>query len=262
MSLSGKSAIVTGAGIGIGRGIAEELADRGASVVLHYAHSRDGAEETANRISKAGGKATTIAADLSVVIECIRLIDEGAAFLGGLDILVNNAGITKTIPFLQSTEEDFNLLFNVNIRGQYFCSQQAARHMIKQGGGSIVNITSVHAFGALPGHSIYAGTKGAIVSFTRELAIELIPHRIRVNAVAPGMIEVPRHRANKEYTREKGRAYVPWGRVGLPQDIAKTVAFLVSDESELIVGQVLTVDGGLLAKMAAPRREEKQEEAG
>jgi len=256
-SLAGKNAVVTGAGVGIGQGIAEELADRGASVVLHYAHSRDGAQETVDRIIEAGGNAIAISADLSDVTECIRLIDEGAAFLGGLDILVNNAGITKTIPFLESKEEDFNLLFNVNIRGQYFCSQQAARHMIKRGGGSVVNISSVHAFGALPGHSIYAATKGAIVSLTRELAIELIPHKIRVNAVAPGMIEVPRHRANKEYTREKGRGYVPWGRVGLPEDIAKTVAFLVSDESELIVGQVITVDGGLLVKMAAPTREEK-----
>jgi len=256
-SLSGKSAIVTGAGIGIGQGIAEELAARGASVVLHYAHSRDGAEKTVKKINETGGKAIAVAADLSVVKECFRLIDEGAEFLGALDILVNNAGVTKTIPFLESEEEDFNLLFNVNIRGQYFCSQQAARHMIERGGGSIVNITSVHAFSALPGHSIYAGTKGAIVSFTRELAIELIPHRIRVNAVAPGLIEVPRFRADKEYTREKGRGFVPWGRVGLPEDIAKTVAFLVSDESELIVGQVLTVDGGLLAKMATPAHEEK-----
>ncbi len=251
--LEGRCAIVTGAGIGIGQGIAEELARQGASVVLHYAHSRDGAEETTSRIIETGGRATAIGADLARVSECIRLVDEGAAFLGGLDILVNNAGVTKTIPFLESREKDFDLLFNVNIRGQYFCAQQAARHMIKRGGGSIVNITSVHAYSALPGHSIYAATKGAIVSFTRELAIELIPDRIRVNAVAPGMIEVPRHRAKKDYTREKARGFVPWGRVGLPEDIAKTVAFLVSDDAELIVGQTLAVDGGLLSKMAAPR---------
>jgi NAD(P)-dependent dehydrogenase (short-subunit alcohol dehydrogenase family) len=250
--LDGKCAIVTGAGIGIGRGIAEELARRKASVVLHYAHSRDGAEEAVSRIIEAGGRATAIGADLARVSECLRLVDEGAEFLGGLDILVNNAGITKTISFLESEEEDFNLLFNVNIRGQYFCAQQAARHMIKRGGGSIVNITSVHAFSALAGHSIYAATKGAIVSLTRELAIELIPQRIRVNAVAPGMIEVPRHRAKKDYTREKAKGYVPWGRVGFPADIAKTVAFLVSDDAELIVGQALTVDGGLLSKMATP----------
>jgi len=251
--LEGKRALVTGAGTGIGRGIALELAAQGAAVVLHYAHSAEGAEEAVRAIEADGGRVTALQADLAVPAECIRLVEEAADFLGGLDTLVNNAGITETIGFFETTESDYNRIFDINMRGQFFCAQRAARYMAEAGGGSIVNLTSVHAYAGKAGHSVYAATKGAIASFTRELAIELTSHRIRVNAIAPGLIEVPRYyRTKPTYTTEQGAATVPWGRVGLPPDVAKAAAFLVSEDAEFIDGQVLYIDGGLTAKMAMP----------
>ncbi len=254
--LDGRKALVTGAGVGIGLGVAEALAADGASVALHYASSRAGAQSAAARMCAAGGRAVALEADLSRVAECRRLVDEAASALGGLDILVNSAGITAAVPFLEASEEDFARIFDLNMRGQYFCAQQAARHMVRAGGGVLVNISSVHAFGGVPGNSIYAATKGAIVSWTRELAIELAPCRIRVNCVAPGHIEVPRHFRMQGYTSQSGARSVPWGRVGRPSDVGSLVAYLVSDEAELIVGQTLLIDGGLTAKLAlVPRKE-------
>ncbi len=212
-----------------------------------------------------GCRATAIQADLSKVADCIRLVDEAAAFLGGLDGLVNNAGVTLTLGFLDVTEAQFDRIYNLNIRGEFFCSQQAVRHMIKRGeelhrrfpdkvwaGGSIVNVSSVHSFSGAPGHAVYAGTKGAINAFTRELATELCPLHIRANVLAPGSIEVPSYFNNPNYTREYGNSLVPWGRIGLPQDCGYIAAFLLSDASEFMTGHVLYFDGGLTAKMALP----------
>lgn len=249
-ALAGKRALVTGAGIGIGQGIAAEFARQGAAVALHYAHSAAGAEETAADIRAQGGTATTIAADLSRASECIRVVDAAAEFLGGLDILVNNSGVTFRSDILDIAPEQFDNVFHINIRAQFFCAQQAIRWMEKAGAGSILNLTSIHAFAGVPGYAVYAATKGAIIAFTRELAIELIPRRIRVNAVAPGHVEVPRHLANPNYSREYGESIVPWGRVGTPEDIARAATFFVSDAADFITGQVLYVDGGTTAKLS------------
>lgn len=199
--LKGKLALVTGAGVGIGRAVAVELARRGADVVLHYASSADGAMEAVKEISAMGRRALTIQGDLAEVAECRRIVDQAVGFLGGLDVLVCNSGVTITVDFLDVTEEQFDRLYNINIRGQYFCAQQAVPHMIERGrelqrrypdkrwaGGSIINMSSVHSFAGNVGHSVYAGTKGAINAFTRELAIELCPLHIRANVVAPGAI--------------------------------------------------------------------------
>ncbi len=265
-SLEGKLVLVTGAGTGIGQGVALELARRGADVALHYSSSAAGANAAVEQIVATGRRAAAFQGDLSKVEDCRRVVDQAAAFLGGLDGLVSNAGITATYDFLDVTPEQFDRLYHVNIRGQFFCAQQAVPYMLERGrtyterhpgetwaGGSIVNISSVHAIVGLPGHSIYAGTKGAINSFSRELAVELTTKHIRVNVLAPGSIEVPSYfSGGSGYTREVGDSLVPWGRVGLPADVGYAAAYMVSDAAEFLTGQVIFLDGGLTAKMALP----------
>ena len=265
-SLEGKLVLVTGAGTGIGQGVALELARRGADVVLHYSSSAAGANAAVEQIVATGRRAAAFQGDLAKVEDCRRVVDQAAAFLGGLDGLVSNAGITATYDFLDVTPEQFDRLYHVNIRGQFFCAQQAVPYMLERGrtyaerhpgerwaGGSIVNISSVHAIVGLPGHSIYAGTKGAINAFSRELAVELTTKHIRVNVLAPGSIEVPSYfSGGSGYTREVGDSLVPWGRVGLPADVGYAAAYMVSDAAEFLTGQVIFLDGGLTAKMALP----------
>ncbi|MCL5045232.1 MAG: glucose 1-dehydrogenase [Actinobacteria bacterium] len=265
-SLEGKLVLVTGAGVGIGQGVALEVAREGADVALHYSSSAQGTVEAVEQITAMGRRAIAIQGDLGKVADCYRVVDEAATFLGGLDALVNNAGVTATLDFLDVTEEQFNRIYNINIRGQFFCAQQAIRHILEHGreqrrrspeaswsGGSIVNISSVHAFAGVPGHSIYAGAKGAINAFTRELAVELCPAHVRVNVLAPGPIEVPRYwKLFEDYTREAGNALTPWKRIGLPADVAYAAAFLISDAAEYITGQVIYLDGGMTAKLSLP----------
>jgi len=265
-SLEGKLILVTGAGTGIGKGVALELAHQGADVAISYSSSAQGAIEAVEEMKAMGRRSMAFKANLGEVTDCYRVVDEAAEFLGGLDGIFNNAGVTATLPIQEVTEELFNKIYNVNIRGQYFCSQRAIRHMIERGkelgrrfpdkpwaGGSIVNMSSVHATAGFVGHSVYAGTKGAINAFSRELAVELCPVHIRVNVVAPGSIEVPSYFTNDpNYTREVGNNMVPWGRVGIPEDIGYLAAYLMSDASEFLTGHVIYIDGGLTAKMAIP----------
>jgi NAD(P)-dependent dehydrogenase (short-subunit alcohol dehydrogenase family) len=219
--------------------------------------------EAVEEINGMGRRSTAIRADLAEVEGCRRLVDEAARFLGGLDGLFNNAGLTFTKGFLDVSEEEYNQIYHVNIRSQFFTCQRAVPYLIERGqelarlypdrpwaGGSIVNVSSVHGAAGFARHSVYAGTKGAINAFSRELAVELCPKHIRVNVLAPGTIEVPSYFNDPNYTREMGNRFVPWGRVGLPEDVGYLAAYLMSEAAEFMTGHVLHFDGGLTAKMA------------
>jgi NAD(P)-dependent dehydrogenase (short-subunit alcohol dehydrogenase family) len=166
-----------------------------------------------------------------------------------MDALINNAGVTRTHDFLEATEEIYEEGFDRNMRGYFYCAQWALPYILKRGGGSILNITSVHAYAGMSGHSAYAATKGAIAAFTRELAVEVGPKHVLVNAIGPGAIEVPRYFTLGYDPSRLGRA-IPGGRVGHPEDIGKVAVFLISDAADFITGQVLYVDGGTMAKLA------------
>src|SRR5712691_10082401 len=167
--LAGRLALVTGAGMGIGQGIALELARQGAQVAVHYAHSEQGARDTVDAITRLGPRAVAIYGDLGQVGACVWIVDEATRSLGGLDILVNNGGVTRADDFLRTSEAVYDEVFNINMRGYFFCAQRAVQHMSERG-GAIVNITSVHGFAGFPRHAAYAATKGAINAFTRQLA--------------------------------------------------------------------------------------------
>ena len=249
--MQGKRVLVTGAGTGIGQGIAREFCREGADVALHYSRSREGAMAIVEEARREGAaKVEAFQADFDNVDAALRMTEEAIAFLGGIDVLVNNAGITMNRPFEQVTPQQFDTIYHVNIRGMYFVTQAAVKHMIPRGGGVVVNLTSVHAYEGYPEHTVYAGTKGAIVAFTRCLAIELAPKGVRVNAIAPGAVEVQaHHEIFPEYDAQGMGRVIPAGFVGQPVDIAKVAVFLALPDARYLVGQTLIVDGGTTSWM-------------
>ena len=263
INLKDKLILVTGSGTGLGSGIATALAKCGADVVVHYNSSESEAEKTKKIVTSLGRRCRLIKSNLKIVEECRKTVDEAANFLGGLDALVNNVGLTIPKKITHINEVHFNDIFNLNFKRYFFCSQQAIKHLKKRGkklleinknfnwaGGSIVNISSVHGKLGFTGHSVYASTKGAINSFTKQLSVELISEHIRVNAIAPGTIEVPSYyEKDPTYNREFGNSLVPWGRVGLPEEVGYLVAYLVSDLSEFMTGEIIHMDGGLTSAM-------------
>ena len=244
--MQGKRVLVTGAGTGIGRGIAFEFAKRGAAVALHSSSSNRGAQAAVEEIHGAGGKAKAFRADFNDVEQVQDMARSAIAFLEGLDVLVNNAGLTTNIPLENVTPEQWDLLFHINVRGMYFVSQIALEQMLVQGRGVIVNITSVQAFRGMKDYTLYASTKAAIVGFTRTMAVELAPKGIRVNAIAPGAVVVDNYYRNKpdcNWERELAGS-IPAGFVAKPSDIAGIAVFLASDDARYIVGQTIVADGG------------------
>lgn len=242
--MADKRVLISGSGTGIGREIALEFAREGAIVAFHYSHSEQGAMSAVREIQNLGGKAAAFRADFIRLEETKKLAHESMEFLGGLDVLVNNASITMNLPFEKVTPEQFDTLYQVNIRSPFFLTQALLSALIESG-GAVVNISSIHAFEGYPGHSVYAGTKGAIVAYTRELAIELALKGVRVNAVAPGAIAVESHYdLDPNYDPIANGELIPCGFEGKPLDIARAVIFLASADAQYIVGQTLVIDGG------------------
>lgn len=253
--LEGKSALVTGAETGIGREIALEFAREGADVVLHYAYDPEGAETAAAEIRAWGRRAFVFGADFDSLAETNALADYALSVFPAIDCLVNNAGITFNCPFLEITPAQFDKLLHVNLRAQFFLTQRIVSAMLARGGCTICNISSIHGLQGAPDHSAYAATKGAIIAYTRSLAVELAHRKIRVNAIAPGWITVPNyHNAipgfNEADAADRALNTVPAARYGVPLDVARLAVFLCSDESDFIVGQTITLDGGTTALMS------------
>ncbi|MDP7162685.1 MAG: glucose 1-dehydrogenase, partial [Phycisphaerae bacterium] len=253
--LAGKKTLVTGSGTGIGREIALEFARQGADVVLHYAHSAAGAESAVEEIRAMGRQAEVFQADFNQVEEVVELARQAVNFLGAVDCLVNNSGITFNRPFIEVTPEQFDVLYHVNIRAQFFLTQEIVKGMVARKGGAVCNLTSIHGLQGVPEHSVYAGTKGAIIAHTRALAVELAHQGVRVNAIAPGWVTVDNHYkavpgSNAETAHAAAHDAVPAARAGVPLDIAKLAAFLCCGDADFIVGQTLVADGGTTSLMS------------
>ena len=245
--LTGKIAVVTGASKGIGAGIAKELAAQGATVVVNYASSKEGAENVVAEIVAVGGKAVAIGGSVAVAAEIEALFSAVKQQFGKVDILVNNAGVYSFSPLEAITEEEIDRIFNTNVKG-LLLTTKAAGSLFPVEGGSIINIGSVVSEIAPPASSIYSGTKGAVDVITRVLAKELGPKKIRVNAVNPGLTATEGTQtagiAGSDFEADAVKN-TPLGRVGKPQDIASVVAFLASDDAGWVTGALLQAGGGL-----------------
>lgn len=243
--LDGKVALVTGAARGIGRAIALRLAQDRAAVVANYSGSVKQAEETVVEIEKAGGKAVAVRADVSKVADVKRLFDAAVERYGRIDILVNNAGVMFTKPVAEVGEEEFDRLFAVNVKGTFFCCQEAARRMAD--GGRVVNFSSSTTALMLPGYAAYVATKGAVEQLSHVLAKELGPKGITVNVVSPGPTDTELFGQGK--TEEQKQAFARMaalGRLGTPGDIAAVVAMLVGPDAGWVTGQNVRANGGLI----------------
>lgn len=240
-SLKGKVAIVTGASSGIGRGIAERLAQDGATVVVNYAKSADKAKQVVAGIEAKGGKAVAMQADMSKAAEARRLVKDTVKQFGRLDILVNNAGEFMAKPLVETTEEEFDRLFALNAKGPYFAMQEAAR--VIRDGGRIINISTDGTHLGFSGATTYLGSKGALEQFSKGLAHELAAKGVTVNTVSPGFTETG---MMTEPFRQVGIQMSPLKRIGTPQDIADVVAFVVSEDARWLTGQNLHAGGGVV----------------
>lgn len=245
--LAGKVAVVTGASKGIGAGIAKGLAAAGASVVVNYATSKEGADRVVAQIEADGGKAIAVQGDIAKAADVQRLFAETKRVFGAVDVLVNNAGVYQFAPLEQVTEEEFHRQFNTNVLGLLLATQEASKHFGSDG-GSVINISSVASQLGLPGSSVYAATKGSVDTITHVLSNELGARNIRVNAINPGGVETEGTHAMGIIGSDLEKdmvAKTPLGRIGQPDDIASIAVFLASADSGWITGETLRASGGM-----------------
>lgn len=244
--LKGKVAIVTGASRGIGRAVALELASKGAAVIVNYNGSQDSAMEVVNEIKANGGIAECLQCNVSDYEKCNEFIQYVIDTYKSIDILVNNAGITRDNLVMKMTEEEFDSVINTNLKGVFNTIRFVSRQMLKQRAGRIINMASVVGVCGNAGQVNYAASKAGVIGMTKTVAKELASRGITVNAVAPGFIETDMTNKLSDKVKEMSVAQIPLGRFGKPENIAKTVCFLASDDAEYITGQVINVDGGMV----------------
>lgn len=245
MDLADRVAIVTGSSRGIGRAIALRLARGGAKVVINYRGSESAANEVVNEIVAGGGKAIAVQADVSQAAEAQALIESAKEAYGRVDILVNNAGTTRDTLLMRMTEEDWDVVLDTNLKGSFNCIKAAARQMMRQRYGRIVNITSVAGIAGNPGQANYASAKAGLIGLTKTVAKELGSRGITCNAVAPGLVSTDLTASLPQDLVDIAIERTPLGRIGTAEEMAAAVAFLASDEASFVTGQILAVDGGL-----------------
>jgi 3-oxoacyl-[acyl-carrier protein] reductase len=244
LKLKGKVALVTGAAQGIGKAIALLLARNGADMVVSDINLEK-AEETAKEIRAIGPKAMAVKVDVANLSDVERMVTGILEKLAKIDILVNNAGITRDKLILRMTEEDWDVVLGVNLKGTFNCTKAVVRHMAKQRSGKIVNIASVVGEMGNAGQANYSASKAGVIGLTKTIAREYAQRGINVNAIAPGYIETPMTEALPEKAKEELKKLIPMERLGKPEDVAEAVLFLVSEESSYVTGQVLNVNGGI-----------------
>ncbi len=246
IDLSGRTALVTGAATGIGRATALALGEAGADVVINHLGRAEDAAEVVRELELAGGKALAVEADVSDAAQVARLIEEAEAHFGAVDVLVNNAGILLEKPFLEMTEEDWDLVLNTDLKSVFLCCRATLPGMLQRGGGCIINVASELGYLGRAGYAAYTTAKGGVITLTRSLAREFAP-TVRVNAIAPGPVATdmldPSVMSPEMIEKE---ADIPLGRVGRPEEIAATAVFLASEQASFYCGQVLSPNGGAL----------------
>ena len=245
-ALEGKVALVTGASKGIGRAIAEKLVEMGAEVAFTYLSSVEKGQALEQELTANGGRAKGFRSDASDTTQAEKLIEDVVAEFGKIDILVNNAGITRDGLLMRMTEDQWDAVINTNLKSVFNLTKGATKHMMRAKSGSIINITSVVGIKGNAGQANYSASKAGIIGFTKSVALELGSRNIRCNAVAPGFIETEMTGELDQKVVDEWRKAIPLKRGGTPEDVANCVAFLASDQSSYISGQVLQVDGGML----------------